>query len=140
MAQYGLGEFFEDFFLIFSHFPPMRLPFNVLTLWHVLFYFCPSSIFVVRSSSLYAGGGSLSSTNTSIGVWCECRKKAESTFNLDSLRYSYFFTGLFFGLWALISLWTCVAVVRERGVRQLGHDRDAAIYIEGFALGSSSSA
>lgn len=42
-------------------------------------------------------------------------KKAESTFNLDSLRYSYFFTGLFFGLWALISLWTCVAVVRERG-------------------------
>ena len=33
-----------------------------------------------------------------------------------------------------------LAVVRERGVRQLGHDRDAAIYMEGFALGSSSSA
>ena len=33
-----------------------------------------------------------------------------------------------------------LAVVRELGVRQLGYDRDAAIYMEGFALGSSSSA
>ena len=33
-----------------------------------------------------------------------------------------------------------LAVVRELGVRQLGCDRDAAIYMEGFALGSSSSA
>ena len=48
-------------------------------------------------------------------LWCECRAKADITYNLDSLRYSYFFTGLFFGSWALISLWVCVAVVRERG-------------------------
>ena len=33
-----------------------------------------------------------------------------------------------------------LAVVRELGVRELGCDRDAAIYTEGFALGSSSSA
>ena len=33
-----------------------------------------------------------------------------------------------------------LAVVRELGVRQLGYDRDAAIHMEGFALGSSSSA
>ena len=33
-----------------------------------------------------------------------------------------------------------LAVVRELGVRQLGYGRDAAIYMEGFALGSSSSA
>ena len=33
-----------------------------------------------------------------------------------------------------------LAVVRQLGVRQLGCDRDAAIYREGFALGSSSSA
>ena len=33
-----------------------------------------------------------------------------------------------------------LAVVRELGVRQLGYDRDAAIYMEIFALGSSSSA
>ena len=33
-----------------------------------------------------------------------------------------------------------LAVVRELGVRQFVCDRDAAIYKEGFALGSSSSA
>ena len=33
-----------------------------------------------------------------------------------------------------------LAVVRGLGVRQLGYNRDAAIYMEGFALGSSSSA
>jgi len=32
-----------------------------------------------------------------------------------------------------------LAVVRELGVRELGYDRDVAIYKEGFALGSSSS-
>ena len=33
-----------------------------------------------------------------------------------------------------------LAVVRELGVRQLGYDRDVAINMEGFAVGSSSSA
>ena len=33
-----------------------------------------------------------------------------------------------------------LAVVRELGVRELGYDRDVAIYMEGFAVGSSSSA
>ena len=47
--------------------------------------------------------------------WCECHAKADVTYSLDSLRYSYFFTGLFFGLWALISLWICVFFVKERG-------------------------
>ena len=33
-----------------------------------------------------------------------------------------------------------LAVLRELGVRELGYDRDVAIYMEGFAVGSSSSA
>ena len=33
-----------------------------------------------------------------------------------------------------------LAVVRELGVRELGYDRDVAINMEGFAVGSSSSA
>lgn len=56
-------------------------------------------------------------TNTSsadLRTWCECTAKADVFHNLDSLRYSYFTTGFFFGLWAFISLLICVCVVKER--------------------------
>jgi len=46
--------------------------------------------------------------------WCECRNKADVFHDLDSLRYAYMVTGFAFGMWALVSLWTCVAVVKER--------------------------
>eukprot|EP00808_Paulinella_micropora_P019709 g69819.t1 len=47
-------------------------------------------------------------------TWCTCRAKADQVHGLDSDRYSYLLVGFFFGVWAWISLWICVAVVRER--------------------------
>ena len=41
---------------------------------------------------------------------------------------------------ALSTMLKELAVVQGLGVRELGYDRDVAIYKEGFALGSSSSA
>ena len=55
-----------------------------------------------------------SPNSTALSFWCECRAKANVFFDLDTLRYAYGFTGAFFGIWALVSLWVLVYNVKER--------------------------
>lgn len=49
-----------------------------------------------------------------LDTWCDCSAKADLVHSLDSSRYSYAFVGLFFGIWAIISLVICVIFVKER--------------------------
>ena len=49
-----------------------------------------------------------------LATWCDCRVKADLIYNLDTERYAYFYTGLFFGLWALVTLEVCAMNVKER--------------------------
>ena len=54
------------------------------------------------------------SSNVLLNEWCDCRVKADMIYNLDTERYAYFYTGLFFGVWALIALELCAYNVKER--------------------------
>lgn len=46
--------------------------------------------------------------------WCTCLNKADVTHGLDSMRYAYWATGMFFALWALFFFWLLVCHIKER--------------------------
>eukprot|EP00943_MAST-04B_sp_MAST-4B-sp1_P004026 g4026.t1 len=60
------------------------------------------------------GSGSFVNDTALLRSWCECRLKANLVYNLDTERYAYFWTGLFFGIWALLALELCAMNVKER--------------------------
>lgn len=61
-----------------------------------------------------SGSGSFVNGTAFLSSWCECRVKADLVYNLDTERYAYFYTGLFFGVWALVALELCAMNVKER--------------------------